>query len=70
MTTLDKDKTVSYELHDPKNNGVYAFLLKGSATINEQSLETRDGFGVWNINSLDITADSNTEILLMEIPMS
>ncbi len=70
MTSLDKGKTVSYELHDPKNNGVYAFLLKGSATINEQSLETRDGFGVWNINSLDITADSNTEILLMEVPMS
>ena len=43
MTSLDKDKTVSYELHDTKNNGVYAFLLKGSATINEQSLETRDG---------------------------
>ncbi|MEM7109212.1 MAG: pirin family protein [Bacteroidota bacterium] len=70
MTSLDKGQSLSYELRDPKNNGVYAFILNGDATINNQALETRDGFGVWDINSLDITADTHTEILLMEVPMS
>jgi len=69
MTNLDKDKKLSYQLNNPEKNGVYVFVLKGDATINNQSLNTRDGFGVWDINQLDIKADSNTELLLMEVPM-
>lgn len=53
-----------------EGNGVYAFILKGNATINNQALETRDGFGIWDTNELDITTTANdTEILLMEVPM-
>ncbi|MDI1305582.1 MAG: pirin family protein, partial [bacterium] len=37
--------------------------------INGQQLETRDGFGIWNTNSLEIKATSDAEFLLMEIPM-
>jgi len=52
-------------------NGVYAFMLKGSATIQNQPLETRDGMGIWDVNELSITSNSdNTQILLMEVPMS
>ena len=54
-----------------KGNGVYAFILKGSAEIEGQKLETRDGFGVWEISGLNIKSTSeNTEILLMEVPMT
>ena len=54
-----------------KGNGVYAFIIKGSAEIEGQKLEERDGFGVWNINELHIKATSeNTEILLMDVPMT
>nr|WP_262909421.1 pirin family protein [Chryseobacterium gwangjuense] len=53
-----------------KGNGVYAFIIKGSAEIDGQKLEERDGFGVWDISGLNIKATSeNTEILLMEVPM-
>ncbi|HEX9980035.1 MAG TPA: pirin family protein [Flavobacterium sp.] len=51
-------------------NGVYAFILNGDVTINGQQLNSRDGFGIWNIDSLQFTADSDTEILLMEVPMA
>lgn len=51
-------------------NGVYAFILKGDVTINGQQLHTRDGFGVWNAETLTITANSDAEILLMEVPMA
>lgn len=69
MTDLDKDKELEYKLNDPKNNGVYAFILKGDVTINGQTLNERDGLGIWDVETLDIKADSNTEILLMEVPM-
>ena len=70
MTNLDKGKKLSYELNNPKKNGVYVFVLNGDATINNQKLNKRDGFGVWDTTQLDIKADTNTEILLMEIPMN
>jgi quercetin 2,3-dioxygenase len=54
-----------------KGNGVYAFILKGSVEIEAQKVETRDGFGVWNIADLNIKSTAEgTEILLMEVPMT
>ena len=70
MTNLDQGKKLTYQLNKPEKNGVYVFVLKGNVTINNQPLTNRDGFGVWNVNKLDIKADSNTELLLMEIPMN
>lgn len=70
MTSLVKGKALTYKLNDPKNNGVYAFIIEGDATINGQPLEKRDGYGLWDIEELEITADSNAEILLMEVPMN
>jgi len=69
MTNLDEGKALTYKLNDSERNGVYAFILNGDATINNQPLNKRDGFGVWDITELDIKADTDTEILLMEIPM-
>jgi len=60
----------SYQIKK-KDNGVYAFIIKGSAEINGQKLEERDGFGVWDISDLNIKVTSeNTEILLMEVPIN
>lgn len=52
-----------------KGNGLYAFVLKGNLTINGQELNARDGFGLWNIDTVDIKASSDAEVLLMEVPM-
>ena len=68
LGNFDKDVAVTYDLKK-EGNGVYAFILSGNVTINGQELETRDGFGIWNVDSLDIKATSDTEFLLMEIPM-
>jgi redox-sensitive bicupin YhaK (pirin superfamily) len=70
MTDLDQGKSLTYNLKNPDKNGVYVFVLKGDATVNNQALNSRDGFGIWDINELNITADSDTELLLMEVPMS
>nr|WP_299340461.1 pirin family protein [Allomuricauda sp.] len=65
---LYKGTAVTYDIKKT-GNGVYAFIIEGDVTINGQKLERRDGFGLWDIDSLDITADSNAEVLLMEVPM-
>ncbi|WP_298514993.1 pirin family protein [uncultured Kordia sp.] len=70
MTNLGKGKSLSYSLQNPERNGVYAFVLNGDATINNQPLNKRDGFGIWNTATVDIIADTDAEILLMEIPMN
>jgi redox-sensitive bicupin YhaK (pirin superfamily) len=48
---------------------MYAFILSGKVTINGQELETRDGFGIWNVPQLQIKTNTEAEILLMEVPM-
>lgn len=70
MGTFNKDIKTTYNLNK-EGNGVYVFMLKGTATINNQVVENRDGFGIWNINNLEIMSNEDaTEILLMEVPMS
>lgn len=69
LGNFDKGASANYNIK-AKGNGVYAFILKGDVTINDQPLSTRDGFGIWDVESLAIKADSDAEILLMEVPMT
>jgi redox-sensitive bicupin YhaK (pirin superfamily) len=53
-----------------KENGVYIFVLDGDVTVNEQRLNKRDGYGVWETDKISITADRDAEVLLMDVPMN
>ncbi|MFX0557640.1 pirin family protein [Maribacter sp. CXY002] len=61
----------SYETYTikKKGNGAYIFVLEGNLIINEQKLDTRDGFGIWETNSFNIDAISDTKFLVMDVPM-
>ncbi|MDD2982692.1 MAG: pirin family protein [Crocinitomicaceae bacterium] len=52
-----------------EGNGVYAFILEGEAEINNEKLSRRDGMGIWNTTSIEIKANKDAQILLMEVPM-
>lgn len=69
LTDMDAGTELEYTLKKP-GNGVYAFVIKGDVTIAGQALNTRDGLGVWDVNSLKLKATSGTELLLMEVPMN
>lgn len=69
MGQFDKGFTTDYAIHKP-GNGVYAFVLSGNVTIDGQALGPRDGFGIWDTNKIAIAADSDAELLLMEVPMT
>lgn len=65
---LDKDFKGDYKIHNAAN-GVYAFVLEGSVTINDQKLDKRDGLGIWETESLSVVAESDAQVLLIEVPM-
>ena len=50
-------------------NGVYFFVIEGNVTVAGQVLNRRDGFGVSEIDEIEITASSRTKLLVMEVPM-
>ena len=69
LGTYDKDVKDTYTIKKA-GNGVYAFVLKGEFLINDTQLEERDGLGLWDLDSIEIAAQTdNAEILLMEVPM-
>lgn len=53
-----------------KENGIYVFVIKGSLKINGQELEERDGYGLWETESIEVETSAASEILLMEVPMN
>ncbi|MCE7992244.1 MAG: pirin family protein [Roseivirga sp.] len=68
LGNLVKGTSLDYGLNR-EGNGLYAFVLKGEATIAGESLLQRDAAGVTDTRNVKITADTDTEILLMEVPM-
>ncbi|MEM7106235.1 MAG: pirin family protein [Bacteroidota bacterium] len=68
MGNLEKDFETIYSIKS-NGNGVYAFILEGDVTIEGQPLNKRDGFGIWDTDKINIKADNDAKILLMEVPM-
>ncbi|TGD57795.1 pirin family protein [Flavobacterium humi] len=69
LGTFDKGTTTDYQFKK-QGNGLYVFVLKGTITVNNQELNSRDGFGIWNTDTVSIQANSQAEFLLMEVPMA
>lgn len=65
---LDKGFETTYSLKK-SGNGVYAFVIEGDVTINGENLNRRDGLGIEDFETLEIKADSDARLLLMEVPM-
>lgn len=66
---FDADATDTYTLKK-EGNGVYAFILDGEVEINGQKLEKRDGFGLWEVEDFDFKSLTDSQVLLMEVPMA
>lgn len=66
---FDQEVTQTYQLNKP-GNGVYAFVLEGNAEIEGQQLSRRDGFGIWDTQSINLKTSAGSSVLLMEVPMT
>jgi redox-sensitive bicupin YhaK (pirin superfamily) len=50
-------------------HGAYVFVISGSVTIKDQTLSHRDAMGITDTDTFDITANTNSELVLFEVPM-
>ncbi|MCX8480358.1 MAG: pirin family protein [Sediminibacterium sp.] len=50
-------------------NGVYIFVIEGEVVVNEQVLNNRDGYGIWEVANIQIRAITQAKVLLIEVPM-
>lgn len=68
LADFDAEFSKTYELKK-EGNGLYVFVISGTITVDGQELETRDGLGITDFETLDIKAISQAKFLLMEVPM-
>lgn len=68
LADFDKEIYANYQLKS-KGNGIYIFNLKGELSIDGQILHSRDGLGIWDTDTINIHACSDSEFLVMEVPM-
>ncbi|MCB0736702.1 MAG: pirin family protein [Bacteroidetes bacterium] len=68
LGNFDKDKSKTYTWKD-ESNGLYVFVLEGEVTVGDQKLDKRDGYGLWDTSEIEITANTNAKLLLMEVPL-
>ena len=65
---FEAGKSDTYTLKK-ESNGIYAFVLEGEVEIGENTLESRDGMGIWDTSDIEVKASKNARVLLMEVSM-
>ena len=69
LADFDKGTSTTYTFKN-KENGLYIFSLSGDLRVNDQIIHTRDGLGIWETDSVTLSAESDAEFLLMEVPLN
>jgi len=59
---------LQYTLHK-EGQGVYTFIIEGTAGIDDIVLKRRDGAGFSETDSIALTVGTDSRILLIEVPM-
>ena len=68
-SNLDARKSINVSLKS-RQNGIYVFVLDGEVKISEDTLKTRDAIGVYDIEYIIITANQDSELVIIEVPMN
>ena len=64
----DTTKT-TYTLHN-QQHGCYVLIIRGTVTVENQTLTDRDAIGIWDTDTVSLTAEENSSVLLIEVPMN
>jgi redox-sensitive bicupin YhaK (pirin superfamily) len=69
LGNIEKENKVVYQLKK-NGNGVYFFLLEGEAVVNDIVLNRRDGLGISEAHTFTVKANTDMQLLIMEVPMN
>ncbi|WP_425075540.1 pirin family protein [Psychroserpens sp. S379A] len=68
-TNLDSKKAIDLKVKSAKN-GFYIFVVEGEVEVKNITLSRRDALGVYETESIKINANQNSELIIIEVPMS
>ncbi len=68
LADMEKDTTLTCKTKYP-NSGVYLFVIKGTIKVDTYRLQKRDAIGVTADHKFDIVAETDAEILAIEVPL-
>lgn len=70
MATLESNHSIDYKIQ-LQGNGLYVFLISGELKVNDNfTLNERDAIGLWETEKVAFTAQKDSELLLIEVPMN
>jgi redox-sensitive bicupin YhaK (pirin superfamily) len=69
LADFTNETKISYS-RNLKSNGVYFFVLEGSITIVDESLNKRDAIGLENLDTIEIVAAVDSKLLVIEVPLN
>lgn len=68
LAKLEKGNELEYDVKH-KGNGAYLFVIEGDVIAAGENLAKRDAAGISETGSFNIKAESDSEILVIEVPM-
>lgn len=68
-TNLDSKKAIDLKVKSAKN-GFYIFVIEGEVEVKNITLSRRDALGVYETESIKISANQNSELIIIEVPMN
>lgn len=68
LGNLKKNFGTEYQIHKA-GNGLYVFVIEGKVIVDGHELNRRDGIGLTEIEKVQLSATSDAEVLLIEVPM-
>ena len=69
LSNFDKDFSKKLNLKK-EGNGFYIMNIEGKIEVNGSTLEKRDAIGIWDTETININAITESKFLVMEIPMN
>ena len=69
MGDFNQPSKIEYKINK-EGNGVYAFLIEGSAEIAGEAIKKRDALGIWETDRFNLKMTSNSRVLLIEVPVN
>ena len=64
-----ESQTIDYTIQH-EGNGAYVFVIEGAASINNEQLNKRDAMGISETQQFQLNIAANSEILIIDVPMS
>ena len=69
MGDFNQSTEIEYKINKA-GNGVYVFLIEGSAEIAGEAIKKRDALGIWETDNFILKMASNSRVLLIEVPVN